>query len=130
MRFGMTRERNTIIITAKRNNWRPTRQEPELPEPLEYLTRDNLAKVGHRMEIPPSNPAYPLLTAYLKGDNPELDEIERGASQIAKRLLESGLKRQIDNLCGRLRRKGLDNPLAPSLVTTQLFSILRDKVSA
>lgn len=133
MRFGMSMHKGKshyITIVSKKNNWRPTKGEPEVPDCLDYLARPHMKKVGDMLQIPDSSPSFTLLMAYLEGKDPEGVEISRAADSIAHRLIhEFGLQREINKVCMRMQRRGLDNPSAPRILTMHLFKILRDRVS-
>jgi len=124
-------ERRCIVIVSKKNNWRPTADQPEVPDCLDYAARPYLKKVGDRVTIHEQSPTFPLLLRYLAGEDPEKSEIERAAGNLANLLTNKyGFMKELQIACGRMRRKGLDNPSAPTILAKHVFRIIQERVNA
>jgi hypothetical protein len=120
-----------IVIVAKKNNWRAKSSEVEMPDCLDYVAREHLRKVGDEMIVGESEPTFRMLARYLKGEDPETVEITKAADTIAQKLLdEFGFLGQVRQVCVRMRKKGMDNPLAETLLTTQVFKLMKERVKA
>lgn len=129
MRFGMSlltqKGKKQIIVSAKRNNWRPTKAEPEVPDCLGYVGQKHLTKVGEILKISEESPTFRLLYRYLDGQDPEQVEITK-----ATQSLSNLVTKEIKCACERMRRKGMDNPTAGTLLARSVFRAVQEKIHA
>lgn len=106
MRFGVSAHGKKLMIAAKRNNWRPTSIEPELPDSIAYLAAP-LQKVGDVVFFGQGDREYSLLAPCLKGQDPAERLINQAAAHIADYLIK-----EIEAACVRMRRQGIQ-PIDP-----------------
>lgn len=102
MRLGVSIGRGGLpTVTGKRNNWRPTPGEPEMPECLEHLA-SGITKVGETMTVPHGHPHHAVLVSFARGEQPH----EMAILKEAKVMVDN-LSTSIDAACRRLRRRGI-----------------------
>jgi hypothetical protein len=121
MRFGVSTHGKKVMIAAKRNNWRPTREEPELPDSIAYLAAP-LQKVGDVILFGQGDREYSLLAPCLKGQDPAERLINQASSHIAEFLL-----REVEAACLRMRRQGIKPPDHEGVLLTRVFQTVTAK---
>jgi hypothetical protein len=121
MRFGVSTHGKKVVITAKRNNWRPTREEPELPDSIAYLAAP-LLKVGDTVFFGQGDREFSLLAPCLKGQDPAERLINQAASHITDFLLK-----EIEAACVRMRRQGIKPPDHEEVLLTRVFKAATEK---
>jgi hypothetical protein len=117
-----------IVIGAKQNNWHQKRHEKELPECLEHLAKPYLTKVGQSLKVYQNDATFPVLCRCLQGEDPrqfENEEIEKEIEPITR-----GVLKRINEVCDRLREKGLDDPDTPKRVARSLKKSVLEAVNS
>jgi hypothetical protein len=121
MRFGVSTHGKKVMIAAKRNNWRPTREEPELPDSIAYLAAP-LQKVGDVILFGQGDREYSLLAPCLKGQDPAERLINQASSHIAEFLIK-----EVEAACLRMRRQGIQPPDHEGVVLARVFQTVTAK---
>ncbi len=123
MRFGIRMEHrgrySKALVLAKRNNWRPTATEPELPDSVAHLAM-GLMKVGDSITYREGSKEFNALWLYAMGHDP--------ASAIMAKIgvdLAELITTQVTAACVKLRRMGFRPPNAEQEIITRMNEALR-----